>query len=794
MVPSPQLAPPGSSTYTSNTMSVGDGTWDTQRNTFLLPNLVGLNFDTMRYNGMGNRFRELPQYHVLIRGHGIVAAVTFLLIVPSAIMLMRFYDRRPGWHITLHIWLQVITVALTTVVFVLGWFAVGPDRSLTNPHHGIGLAIYVLVLVQAIAGWRINKRKKKAKYTKPAPMFPMLHHWFGRFIALLGLAQIPLGLTLYGSPLALFVLYTLAVFLLFMIYFVLEYRAANRYGYDDSGSYSSRSEIIESRHRSRSRLGGAAEAGAAGAALGALAGRHGNRSRSRSRTDVVGSRRHSRVDVYDDNEKYSDRDRRGTSWTDRLLQIGAIGGGVALAKGYLDRKRDRQNERDRERERDRHNAPLGGAHSVTDESDSRIDEVQSPSRRPTAGLLGAHRRSQSFSSISSHTTAARARRNGGHGLRDGVATLGAFGLLKDVFRRRREAKEQRRLDDLKEREMEDERIARANSGRYTGDNFPRRGGRRGSLTTSTDDTGTTDSALLPRPRYNHGLPPPIPEGAVAAGIGGAAAGTALADRNRRDHTTLGASNPVLSGAANDPNAAVLLPPPPPHDPQGILHHDSSGSQVYRSPGGRDHHRHSEQDAVAAGAAGAAAGLAAGEAGRQHNNRHSNGEGSVASPPVSVKVQMRNDGRHVTLRRLSEQEAAAEREARRRERHGKHHRRRGSGSEIESGGETWRRTEDRERQQAEEMRRQNERPSADQRAQGAGLVPPPPIGGGAGPTTSGVLGRGSAVGSPGTVTGTYDGTATEASKDYEDSRRRRRAERAQARQAAGRSGGGGVEFT
>lgn len=48
---SPPLAPAGSSQYTSNTLYVGDGTWDTQRNTFLLPNLVGLNFDTMRYNG-----------------------------------------------------------------------------------------------------------------------------------------------------------------------------------------------------------------------------------------------------------------------------------------------------------------------------------------------------------------------------------------------------------------------------------------------------------------------------------------------------------------------------------------------------------------------------------------------------------------------------------------------------------------------------------------------------------------------------------------------------------------------
>jgi hypothetical protein len=51
MSPSPQLAPPGSSSYNSDTLQVGDGTWDAGRETFLLPNLVGLNFDTMRYNG-----------------------------------------------------------------------------------------------------------------------------------------------------------------------------------------------------------------------------------------------------------------------------------------------------------------------------------------------------------------------------------------------------------------------------------------------------------------------------------------------------------------------------------------------------------------------------------------------------------------------------------------------------------------------------------------------------------------------------------------------------------------------
>ncbi len=52
MAPTPdELSAPGAVSYDSNTMSVGDGTWDFTKNSFLLPNLQGLNFETMRYNG-----------------------------------------------------------------------------------------------------------------------------------------------------------------------------------------------------------------------------------------------------------------------------------------------------------------------------------------------------------------------------------------------------------------------------------------------------------------------------------------------------------------------------------------------------------------------------------------------------------------------------------------------------------------------------------------------------------------------------------------------------------------------
>lgn len=117
---------------------------------------------------MGNRFRQLHGYQAIVTGHGVLAAITFLGIVPTAVLLASFYHRNPEFALRMHISLQVLTVILTTVIFVLGYFAVGPERSLTNPHHGIGLTIYLLVLVQAFYGWIIHKIEKgKAKAYPP---------------------------------------------------------------------------------------------------------------------------------------------------------------------------------------------------------------------------------------------------------------------------------------------------------------------------------------------------------------------------------------------------------------------------------------------------------------------------------------------------------------------------------------------------------------------------------------------------------------------------------------------------
>lgn len=98
----------------------------------------------------------------MIIAHGVIATIVFLGLVPISTLIIRYYSRwNPFWAFKLHAWCQVLTLLLSTVVFVLGWFAVGPKRSLTNPHHGIGLAIYVMVIFQVLWGWLLHKKESK---------------------------------------------------------------------------------------------------------------------------------------------------------------------------------------------------------------------------------------------------------------------------------------------------------------------------------------------------------------------------------------------------------------------------------------------------------------------------------------------------------------------------------------------------------------------------------------------------------------------------------------------------------
>ena len=516
-----------------------------------------------------------------------------------------------------------------------------------------------------------------------------------------------------------------------LIYFILSYLEGRNRGREINNDYSWASVSGDERH---GRFGTLAKSAIAGVGMGALA------NRLRNRDEVVASRRHS--GSYLDDEKYSQHGQR-EGWKGKFLGLGVI-----ATLGYWAGKLLGQ----------RHAADHGSDSLTESSGDSleRVEEGRPPvaPHQPLNPPLG-HQRSHSSLSEDSFISGSPSRQRR-HTVRDAAVGLGTFAFARNYLKKRRDRKEQRRIEELRGQELQDERMQRATSRRYTGDGYPR-SGRHGSLTS--------------------GNLTPLPEGAgtLAAGAVGAATASAI-DRNH--------ANVPPQGAAG------LAPPPPPLHAQSV--HNSSGSETYASTGGRNHHRHHVgADAAVAGLAGGAAGLAAGEAlarrrERSESRRRSTGTGSMASPPVSVKLNMHSDGRHVTLRRLTEEEAAAERAARNRSRR----RRAGSagsfsGTDAGMGDDRWRRTEARERQEQIDLERQQAQASQAQLNASNPAIqypPPPPI-----PPSDPRKAGPESVGSP----GTHDGNATETSTNYADNRRRRRAERAAAtareRQARGSRG-------
>lgn len=586
MAPLDDMSAPGTATYDSNTMVVGDGTWDFTKNNLLLPNLMGLNLATTQYNGtwpprssaaslvpsamqlltrsffpltlgMGNRFSTLAQYHTLITAHGVLAAMVFLFIVPAAIFYARFYTRRPGTALRYHAYLQILAVLLTTVVFVLGWFAVGPERSLTNPHHGIGVAIYTLILVQIIGG-------RIVKNIKGRSLRVMLHQWFGRTIALLGIAQVPMGLALYGSPTYLFVLYAVWMAFLLLLYFICSYRAWDR---PDYIIHDGRSEVTRTtrtdRTERKSSGGWLAPLVAFGGLWALLRGRKGERahsrerSRSRSRAsrvrsrsrapEVIPSRRESFIDEEKFTDRYSEVPKKGGGGgggiADKLLGLGAgLGAGALIARmmGRSNRKTedeeysavatDTPGRRRASRSGRRH-----GGTVVTDYSDESEEyrrdgrrstllpgpggpsamaaaisaaEARPPASRPARPLTPqrSHRRGDSRiestldSDYSSYVSPSRRdpkERRGSGAVEKGLLAGLGLGWFAKKAKDRRDRKEEEHL-----RVEEEERRAGQHEPRYTGDGYGhntpprRRDSRRASLRPAAPIRTATEASRM----------------------------------------------------------------------------------------------------------------------------------------------------------------------------------------------------------------------------------------------------------------------------------------------------------
>ena len=659
---------------------------------------------------MGNRFSTVPQYHRLVTGHGVLATIVFLFLVPAAIMHARFHTPPPGARPSrrIHIYLQALSVLLLTVVFVLGWFAVGPNRSWTNPHHVIGLTIYVMFLLQAVGGMLVKSIRKKS-------LRLMIHRWHGRAIALLGFAQVPLGLALYGSPKVTFILYAIWMAFLFVTYFVLSWRHETYR--EDYMIHGGRSEATwttsdaTSKHKS-----GWIGPLALGAAALTLFRRHNknkerDRSRSRSRSmsrsrrgppEVVSSRRDSPSGYLD--EKYSERtdDRKGGGLVNKFLGLAAVLGAGGLAKNMKDRREKRRYgdeeysavatdttpSRPRRLHRDDYTdselsedrTALGGkgrasmvsgpggrsaAAAALSAAESRTTRpVTPPAARPAQSRVTSYLPSDYFEDYDSPSRRVEKEEESGGA---GKGILGGLGL--GWFANKFKGKNDKKAEEERLR-LEDERRDGRHGSRYTGDGYgtpSRRPARRATApsesvmtrTTFTEETGSSQLEARP-PGASHSGPPMPPLGAdnlPPPPMGG--------PQRRRDSRSRSRSR---SQPGNGPVDMPAMPP----DPAGLfssLNPPQSATESYMSasagrpqPRRQNSHRYQDGERAAAAAAATAHSLAQEQ---EEERRRAQSRAPPGSQPVSVKVKYHDDRGNVTLRRLTDEEAAAARQDRQR---------------------------------------------------------------------------------------------------------------------------------
>ncbi|CCU80149.1 spindle pole protein Nnf1 [Blumeria hordei DH14] len=707
MAPTDSLSPAGSSTYSSPTMYVGDGTWDSTRNTFLLPNLVGLNFETMRYNGMGNRFASLPQYHKIIAGHGVLAVITFLFIVPAAIMVAQFHKRSKFWATRVHIYLQVLTILLSTVIFTLGWFAVGPSRSFTNPHHGIGMAIYVLVLAQGLAGYFINIISRKTLPRK-LPIISMLHHWTGRITALLGFAQVPLGLALYGSPKYTFVLYALWMAFLLIIFFILSCRARPLLLHKEIDS-SHESTMIESqtaRQHGDSAPPIATNAGSAIPVNDVDESQNRRNESHRSHNRKNQSRRNenrrsqnvikteefasSEIDSRQETKSHDETDAnsgqpRDNGIMDKFFKVIAGIGAAAIVKNWHE-KRERSKGDDDYSSMSSDSSPRK---LRKPELDSRYDEgstsverkeiVRSkrsntslraeeavaagglpPSQLHSSTPQDIHRRNSYESESYYDSTAASLPRRQDRRPRsqnDMFAVLG-MGWIAQKLKERRERKEsedREKSDSVHTEEKQKSRQSKSSS-RPTADRLVRTNDE-GISTVYTSDLDSPDSSDDSRSIVQPAAATPVPVSLLP--------GPGASPFQNRAYSTDDRSTGVTSAAPGMSEASIRSP--------NDAYNSTAESQPPRQPLRRHSSRQRKGEVAAAAAAAEAATLAAEEEEQRRKSRSQVGGNLRHSmdgryTPVSVKLKLHNDDKnHVTLRRLTKEEAAAAREARMAER-------------------------------------------------------------------------------------------------------------------------------
>jgi len=133
------------------------------------------------------------------KAHGILAGISWSIFVPFAIMSSWYRDllNGPIW-MKLHLYLNIACAFFTTLSFIIALVAVAKSggQHFNAPHQRLGLAMFILVIVQTANGY-FRPPKGASKQTYKRRGWEYVHKLLGYILFIASIWEVQEGLKLY---------------------------------------------------------------------------------------------------------------------------------------------------------------------------------------------------------------------------------------------------------------------------------------------------------------------------------------------------------------------------------------------------------------------------------------------------------------------------------------------------------------------------------------------------------------------------------------------------------------------
>ncbi|KAL2913505.1 hypothetical protein HK105_206965 [Polyrhizophydium stewartii] len=141
---------------------------------------------------------ENISYDMILRAHGIILVVAWLVCPAAGIFIARYLKFALGvWWFRLHVFFLFVGTGLLTIAGIVLIYLYKAPPHLENPHEILGFTVGIAMLLQIILGV-VSDRLFDPKRTS-TPIQDILHWWMGRIVVVLAIVNLFLGLNLYGQ-------------------------------------------------------------------------------------------------------------------------------------------------------------------------------------------------------------------------------------------------------------------------------------------------------------------------------------------------------------------------------------------------------------------------------------------------------------------------------------------------------------------------------------------------------------------------------------------------------------------